>query len=161
MKFTEVKDLTNQQKREVLNLWNTEYPVKLFLPNISEFDEYLEPLTEKSHTLLIDEDGTIKGWLILFVRDNEQCFALILDSSLQGKGWGSKFLDWAKGRKQELIGWVVDNDDELKRNGEYYKSPILFYKKNNFEIHPEIQLIKKEVKGIKVIWRSSYRMVKQ
>jgi GNAT superfamily N-acetyltransferase len=57
-------------------------------------------------------------WLIYFVRDNEQCFAMLLDSSLQGQGLGSKFLNLAKERTSELNGWVIDNDNEPKQNGE-------------------------------------------
>jgi hypothetical protein len=72
---------------------------------------------------------------------------------LQGKGWGSKFLTRAKERNTELNGWVIDNDDEVKQNGEKYKSPIEFYRKNDFAIRTEIQLKKKDINGIKVIWK--------
>jgi GNAT superfamily N-acetyltransferase len=154
MNLTETKTLNEKQKLEIIELWNNEYPKELSHSGLIEFDQYLQPLSEKNHILLSNEDGIVKGWLIYFVRDNEQCFAMLLDASLQGKGWGSKFLDLAKERNSELNGWVIDNDSEPKQNGENYKSPIGFYRKNDFEIRTDIQLKKKNINGIKVIWKS-------
>jgi GNAT superfamily N-acetyltransferase len=155
MKFTEIKTLNEKQKLEIIELWNNEYPKELSHNSLSEFDQYLLTLSDKSHILLSDKNGAVKGWLIYFVRDNEQCFAMLLDSSLQGQGLGSKFLNLAKERNSELNGWVIDNDNEPKENGENYKSPIGFYRKNGFEIRTDIQLKKKSINGIKVIWKSS------
>jgi len=154
MNFTETETLNEKQKLEIIELWNNEYPKELSQAGLIEFDQYLQTLSEKNHILLSDEHGTVKGWLIYFVRDNEQCFAMLLDASLQGQGWGSKFLDLAKERNSELNGWVIDNDSEPKRNGENYKSPIGFYRKNDFEIRTDIQLKKKNINGIKVTWKS-------
>jgi GNAT superfamily N-acetyltransferase len=155
MNFTETKTLTESQKLEIIELWNNEYPKELSHADSTEFDKYLQTLSDKNHILLSDENGSVRGWLIYFVRDSEQCFAMLLDSSLQGQGWGSKFLNLAKARNSELHGWVIDNDNEPKQNGETYKSPIEFYRKNGFEIRTDIQLKKKDVNGIKVIWKSN------
>lgn len=155
MIFTEAKNLDEKQKLEIIELWNDEYPKELNHKNLTEFDQYLDTLSNKNHILLSDEDGTVKGWLIYFVRDNEQCFAMLVDSSLQGQGLGSKFLNLAKQRNLELNGWVIDNDHEPKLNGKNYKSPIEFYRKNGFEVHTDIQLKKKNINGIKVIWKSN------
>jgi GNAT superfamily N-acetyltransferase len=155
MKFTETETLNEKQKLEVIQLWNDEYPKELSHRSLVEFDQYLNKLSDKNHILLSDENGTVKGWLIYFLRDNEQCFAMLLDSSLQGQGWGSKFLNLAKQRNSELNGWVIDNDNERKQNGQNYKSPIGFYRKNAFEVRTDIQLKKKNINGIKVIWKST------
>lgn len=155
MNFTETKTLNEEQKLEIIELWNNEYPKELSHPGLTEFDQYLLTLSEKNHILLSNENGTVKGRLIYFIRDNEQCFAMLLDSSLQGRGWGSKLLNLAKERNSELNGWVIGNNTEPKQNGENYKSPIEFYRKNNFEIRTDIQLKKKNINGIKVIWKST------
>jgi GNAT superfamily N-acetyltransferase len=155
MKFTEIKSLNEKQKLEIIELWNNEYPKELSHSSPIEFDQYLDTLSNKNHILLSEENGTVKGWLIYFVRDNEQCFAMLLDSSLQGQGLGSKFLNLAKERNSELNGWVIDNDSEPKQNGDSYTSPVGFYRKNGFEIRTVIQLKKKNIKGIKVIWKST------
>ena len=155
MKFTETKTLNEHQKLDIIELWNKEYPEALSQKGLVEFDEYLHTLSNKNHILLLDENGTVKGWLIYFKRDNEQCFAMLVDSSLQGQGWGSRFLNLAKERNTELNGWVIDNDREPKQNGETYKSPIGFYLKNRFEVRTDIQLKKKNINGIKVTWKST------
>ncbi|MDG3583025.1 GNAT family N-acetyltransferase [Galbibacter pacificus] len=155
MNFTETVILNEKQKLEVIQLWNNEYPKELSLRNLVEFDQYLDKLSDKNHILLSDENETVKGWLIYFIRDNEQCFAMLVDSSLQGQGLGSRFLNLAKERNSELNGWVIDNDNEPKQNGENYSSPIGFYRKNGFEIRTDIQLKKKNINGIKVIWKST------
>lgn len=80
---------------------------------------------------------------------------MLLDSSLQGQGFGSRFLTLAKERYSELNGWVIDNDNEPKQNGETYKSPIEFYRKNSFEILGDIQLKKKNINGIRVVWKKN------
>jgi len=126
MTFTETKNLNEQEKLEIVELWNSEYPKELSLKNLTAFDQYLETLSDKSHILLLDENGAVKGRLVYFVRDNEQCFAMLVDSSLQGQGFGSKLLSLPKQRNSELNGWVIDNDHETKLNGESYKSPIGF-----------------------------------
>jgi GNAT superfamily N-acetyltransferase len=155
MNFTETESLNKRQKLEIIELWNNEYPKQLSLAGLSDFDQYLQTLSDKNHILLSDSYGVVKGWLICFERDNEQCFAMLLNSSLQGQGWGSKLLNLAKERNTELNGWVIDHDEELKHNGENYKSPIGFYRKNGFEVRTDIQLKKKNINGIKVIWKST------
>jgi len=155
MNFTTTKILSEKQKLEIIRLWNEEYPKELSHSNLSDFDQYLQGLSDPNHILLSDENERVRGWLIYFIRDNEQCFAMLLDSSLQGQGWGSKFLNLAKAQNTELNGWVIDNDNEPKHNGENYKSPIDFYRKNDFEIRMDVQLKKKNINGIKVTWKSN------
>ncbi len=156
MKFIETDTLTEAQKLGIIALWNTEYPKALFLPSLVKFDQYLDSLTDRHHILLLDENEKLYGWFIYFIREEERWFAMILDSSLQGQGWGSKFLKLAKKRNTELNGWVIDNDKQPKQNGEYYRSPINFYLKNGFAIQAEVQLKKKNIQGIKVVWSSDW-----
>ncbi|MCB0674995.1 MAG: hypothetical protein KDC59_23860, partial [Saprospiraceae bacterium] len=75
------------------------------------------------------------------------------DSSLQGQRWGTRILDLAKEKTNELHGWVIPDDGELKLNGEVYTSPLGFYVKNQFVIHPDIQSIKKDTLSIKISWQ--------
>lgn len=155
MDVTETKTLNERQKCEIIELWNSEYPKALSHRSLAEFDQYLDALSDKNHLLLLDENEAVKGWLVYFIREDEQCFAMLLDSSMHGQGWGSKLLNQAKELNLELNGWVIDKDSEPKQNGENYKSPIGFYRKNGFEIRTDIPLKKKNINGIKVIWRST------
>ncbi len=152
MQFKEIKILDEGQKSEIINLWNIEYPKKLMLRKLSDFEDYLETLDDKHHIVLMDENEKIKGWLTYFIRDNERCFAMLLDSSVQGQGLGSRFLDLAKQENTELNGWIITCETELKPNGENYKSPLGFYLKNGFKMFPELRLEKKGISGIKVQW---------
>jgi GNAT superfamily N-acetyltransferase len=154
MNFRTTKILSEKQRLDIVRLWNCEYPKELSHSNLSDFDQYLQTLSDPNHILLSDENENVRGWLIYFIRDNEQCFAMLLDSSLQGQGWGSKLLNLAKAHNSELNGWVIDSDNEPKQNGENYKSPIGFYRKNGFEIRMDVQLKKKNIHGIKVTWKA-------
>ena len=155
MKLTVTQSLSLKQKWDIVGLWNLEFPKVLYLEGVPEFDRYLDSLSDKNHILLTGADAAVKGWLVYFMRDGEQCFAMLLDASLQGQGWGTRILELAKKRNSELVGWVIDNDNEFKRNGSYYKSPIAFYRKNGFKIQPDIRLEKKNISGIKVIWKKA------
>lgn len=153
MEITRQKELTEKQKRDIIKLWNEEYPKALSLSGLSAFEDYLQSLSDLCHLLLIDEADRVKGWLIYFIREDEKCFAMLLHASLQGKGYGSRLLDHAKIYNSVLNGWVVDNDDQSKQNGSNYRSPLGFYKKNGFEIIPDIQF-KKNIPGIRVRWQA-------
>lgn len=155
MKFIENESLTGKQKSDILMLWNREYPKDLALPDVQSFEKYLAGLEDRHHLLLLDEKGRVKGWLIYFVREGERCFAMLLDPDEQGKGLGSRLLGLAKERNTELNGWVVDNGEELKENGEKYRSPIPFYEKNGFEVLREVSSAKNNINGIKVRWKAS------
>lgn len=155
MEIIRSEELTEEQKLRVTELWNGEYPKVLSLESVKAFDVYMQDLTGKAHIVIQDAAGKIQGWLICFNRDNERCFAMIMDPSLQGKGWGSKLLYTAKEYNSELVGWVIDNDTGLKENGEYYKSPIEFYRKNGFTILDDEKFTKNGIRGIKVKWSRS------
>ncbi|UGU15998.1 GNAT family N-acetyltransferase [Sinomicrobium kalidii] len=155
MEFAEKKALTQRQKQEILDLWNREYPKDLSLADVKAFEDYLDSLADKRHLLLLDENGSVKGWLIDFVRDEERCFAMLLNPDQQGKGLGSRLLTLAKERNSELNGWVVDNSEELKENGEKYRSPIGFYEKNGFSVLPGVSSKKNNINGIRVHWSTT------
>ncbi|MCX2679781.1 GNAT family N-acetyltransferase [Galbibacter sp. EGI 63066] len=153
MNIIQSEHLTEKQKKNIIELWNEEYPEALSLSDVNAFDIYLEGLSDKHHLLVINEKTDVVGWLIDFIRDNERCFAMLLHTSLQGKGYGTKLLNLAKQTNSELNGWVIDNDEQQKQNGQNYKSPTGFYKKNDFEIVPGIQSKKNDINGIKVRWQ--------
>jgi GNAT superfamily N-acetyltransferase len=152
--FSRAKQLTEKQKQEVVELWNAEYPARINYASLEEFDQYLNELGDLHHIILADEHNTIRGWLAYFMRDDERWFAILLDSSIQGKGWGSKFLQLTKDQNRELNGWVIDHNREPKKDGSFYQSPIEFYRKIGFEIRADIPLEKKGITGIKIVWKS-------
>ena len=55
MKIVSKADLTIVEKKFVFQLWNKEYPAKLYYQSISEFETYLDNLSDVNHYLLHDE----------------------------------------------------------------------------------------------------------
>lgn len=152
MKITNTHQLNQKQKEQILQLWNNEYPEKLAYKNLDGFENYLEKLNEINHFLLMNDDEKIQGWAITFERENKTWFAIILSENLHGKGWGTKVLNELKQHKNELNGWVIDNSNDKKLNGSFYKSPLEFYIKNEFEVLSEIRLELEIMSAVKIKW---------
>jgi GNAT superfamily N-acetyltransferase len=152
--FTETPSLTLEQQRDILSLWNSEYPFTLYLPDISFLQEYLASLTNSNHILVSDCEGSIKGWLTTFDKADERWFVIIIGKELQRQGIGKKLLDISKCAAPELHGWVIDGDEFIKDNGEPYQSPLNFYLKNGFRTIPEIRLETVALSAIKIKWSS-------
>lgn len=153
MKIITTNNLDNHQKKVIYELWNAEYPKNLTHPNLIDFENYLNALTNQHHNLLIDKYGIIKGWYFDFDRNNEKWFAMILASEIQGKGFGTLLLNEAKKRESVLNGWLIDKTNYLKQSGDGYKSPISFYIKNGFHKLPEIRLELTHLSAVKIQWK--------
>lgn len=154
MKFIKQIELSENDKTEILELWNNEYPEKLSYQSITEFDNYLSKLGEQSHILMKCENQGIKGWYFDFVRDNEKWFAIIIDSNFHGQGFGKKLLELAKSKENELNGWVIDHNKDKKKNGESYNSPLNFYLKNGFEKIVKSRLELDKISAVKIKWKN-------
>jgi GNAT superfamily N-acetyltransferase len=153
MRIEQTQVLTKDQKKEIVDLWNKEYPTHLAYKHVSEFDEYLAGLTGYQHLLVHDEDKSINAWFMTFTREQARWFSMIVDSSLQGQGIGSQLLNAAKTTETELNGWATDHDRDVKADGTAYPSPIGFYLKNDFKILEDIRLEKGELSVVKIRWR--------
>lgn len=154
MKIIETFYLTIQQKKEIYTLWNKEYPKNITFLEFTDFELYLKDLHKQHHLLLLNEFNTIKGWYFDFERDNEKWFAMILSSTVQGKGFGTSLLNRVKKTTSELNGWVIDHQNYKKRNKTTYNSPIPFYIKNNFNILPKIRLETAKISAVKIKWNA-------
>jgi GNAT superfamily N-acetyltransferase len=144
--------LNEQAKEQVLVLWNNEYPEKLSYKSLVEFDHYLQNLNNLKHYLLIGKIDTILGWALTFDRDNEKWFAIILSEKIQGKGLGRKMLDELKQVEPILNGWVIDHNNDTKKNGLTYVSPLKFYEKCGFEIQTDSRLELDKISAVKIKW---------
>jgi len=152
MEFIQLTELSENELKAIMELWNREYPEKLNFQSLAELEFYLESKTEKFHIIIINEDGNIQGWYFDFFRDNEKWFALILDAKLQGKGFGTKILNLAKEKETELNGWVIDHNNEVKKNGGRYDSPLDFYLKNGFKVITDCRLELENISAVKIKW---------
>jgi len=152
VKITKTDDLSEAQKQRIVELWNAEYPVQIQHSGIDSFDEYMSIKGNLEHYLLKDENGEIKGWLATFMREGEKWFALLVDSSEQKKGYGTRLLNEVKEFEKEINGWAIDREKDVKANGETYRSPIGFYLKNDFEILNELRLETETLSAVKIKW---------
>lgn len=144
--------LDEQEKIQLFDLWNSEYPEKLSYRDLIEFNEYLQKLNGFAHLLLIVEKNTIEGWAFSFDRDNERWFAIILSEKIQGQGLGRKMLDKLKKSENHLSGWVIEHNNDKKTNGESYYSPLGFYQKCDFEILKKERLELDKISAVKIKW---------
>jgi len=87
--------LTPEQKQAALKIWNSEYPVKLQMPGMDEFDAFLNPLIDTKYYLLIDA-GSIAGWAATFTAGSVRSFFIMLNSAYHGKGYGTILLNELK-----------------------------------------------------------------
>lgn len=152
MRIIKTKDLSLRQKRQILELWNKEYPINLQYKDFSELEVYLNKLDDQNHFLLLDTNDKIKGWYSDFIRDEQRWFLAILDSEVQGRKFGTRIMELAKKENEELNGWVINSDQYIKANGEIYRSPIEFYKKNGFQVLDQTHLKTDQISAIKVQW---------
>lgn len=152
LKIIQTVELNEQANKQVFDLWNNEYPEKLSYNDLSEFDNYLQNLNNLNHFLLTKEVDLILGWALTFDRDNEKWFAIILSEKIKGKGFGRKMLDELKKIENILNGWVIDHNNDRKKNGLIYVSPLEFYEKCGFEIQNDIRLELDKISAVKIKW---------
>ena len=154
LKITKTTELNEVDKRQVFDLWNSEYPEKLTYNNILEFDNYLNNLSNLNHYLLTNKEHLIFGWGLTFEREDEKWFAIIISEKIKGKGLGRKMLDELKKEKQVLNGWVIDHNNDKKKNGQKYISPIKFYEKCDFNILADERLELDIISAVKIKWNN-------
>lgn len=153
MKIRETTTLSTAQKESVYNLWNAEYPEKLSFKTMSGMDDYLSTLPRLSYYLLENDSKEIEGWAMKFIMANETWFAITIDGKAQGKGKGTLLLNKLKENEESLNGWVIDHQNDVKQNGEKYKSPVIFYLKNDFKLYPDSRLEIPILSAVKIRWQ--------
>lgn len=153
MYYHQINSLSQSHKFNIWNLWNREYPTTIRHQTVEELEEYLATLLLQEHIIIEDNAKNVKGWCCVFQRNNETWFAMILDSSIQGQGYGSELLRKIKEKHSILNGWIIVSSEYKKQSGEAYISPKAFYQKNGFRIHHSIKLETVALKTIKISWK--------
>lgn len=152
MNLLTIPHLNNDQFKQLLQLWNKEYPEQLAYNELSEFRAYVEGLVNATHFLLTDECELIKAWAFTFTREGERWFAIILDNSVQYQGYGTDLLNTLKEQEQALCGWVTDHNQYKKKDQAAYSSPLAFYLKNKFTVCDEVRLETDRLSAVKIQW---------
>ena len=142
------KTITAIQAEQLDKLWNDEYPKNLN----NRFNILLHGIEEFEHHLLFSDTNEIIGWAVGFLRDEEIWFSTLVSSIHQHKGFGRMLINSLKQRHHELNGWVIDHNNDLKVNGEFYNSPMQFYLKNDFEIITGKRIETEIISAVKIRW---------
>lgn len=133
MRIEIMKNLTEDQTKEINLLWNQVYPVKLK----NRFGLLLNGINKYEHHLLLNESDEVVGWAVAFLRNNETWFSILISATNQSKGYGKLLIESLKQNFNHLCGWVIDHNNDLKEDGSVYYTPKQFYQKNGFIITNE------------------------
>ena len=153
VEFRKQPTLSPEDKKQVLRLWNEEFPESLCHPTLKDLEHYLQGLDAPSHLLMTDAEAHIRGWFVHFLREEQPWFVMIVDAAWQGRGYGSGLLRRGREGKSSLCGWVIDHNRALKMNGETYRSPLEFYLKNGFRVVRRVRLELDAISAVKMVWR--------
>lgn len=152
MKIIETNSLTAEQKKQIHNLWNREYPRELVHERLEDFDQYLEKCGRPVHYLIQEKDKSIQSWACSFTRDLEKWFVVLVKDKVQGLGHGTALVNKITAGESKISGWAIENDNFVKTDGKVYKSPLNFYRKTGFTICPAIKLKSEKISAVKIIW---------
>ena len=138
--------LTSKQLEEIEVLWNSEYPRQLK----NRLVLLLTDCTKIIHFFLVGESKQIIAWSVLFEKENDLRFSILVSREHQKKGLGSKLLTEMKKEGLAFSGWVIDHNDDLLSDGSSYFSPLNFYFKNGFSIDASNHLNNEMIKAVLV-----------
>lgn len=155
MQLFKAKILTPEQEAQVARLWDEECPASL----VGRYRLLLEGVANYQHHLLLNDGGDIVGWAVEIERKGELRFSIIVSSAFQGMGYGRMLLDSLKEGLEEFYGWVIGHGQDVKANGEPYRTPLPFYLKNGFELLPE-QRMEEAISAVKIRWSKRGKKMK-
>lgn len=152
MKIITQTYLTEEQKEIALKIWNTEYPVRLRMLAMEDFEAFLSPLVEPKYYFLLNE-GNIAGWAATFTAGPVRSFFIMLNGAYHGKGYGTMLLNELKKEGPKLFAWAIDHNNDVKSDGRPYPSPINFYLKNGFTVNNDLRLENETLSAVNILWQ--------
>lgn len=144
----QTKILSANQFSQINQMWNDAYPMQLK----DRFPILLDEIQNFNHYIIEDAKYNIMAWAVVFEKENEIRFSIIVNAQYKGKGLGSLLVEKLKAENDLLYGWVIDHNNDLKSNGEHYQAPLPFYLKNDFEILYNNRIESEMIKAVKIKW---------
>lgn len=138
--------LSQSQSEQIHRAWNDEYPIKLN----NRFGLLLIDSTSFMHYIVENDKQKIVAWGVMFEKEDERRFSILVVSNYKGQGLGKKLIDAFKKDYPIFYGWVIDHDNDVKMNGEQYISPLPFYIKLGFTILKEQRIDTEMIAAVKV-----------
>jgi len=148
MLISKTSTLTPKHESQIDLLWNKEYPIKLK----DRFKLLLEGVEYFQHYYITNSDEEVIAWAVVFEKDEEIRFSIIVDSDYQGEGLGKHLVKKLVEDHHEFYGWVIDHDNDLKIDGNNYRSPLPFYIKQGFEVLNDIRIDNEMLSAVKIKW---------
>ena len=148
MIIIKTKTLSEKHFTQINQLWNDEYPIKLkdrfpiLLDGVKDFNDYI----------IEDTEQNVIAWAVDFEKENEIRFSIIVNAKHKGKGLGGALVEKLKSENDLFFGWVIDHNNDLKSNGEYYQTPMPFYLKHGFEILNDLIIETEMISAVKIKW---------
>lgn len=142
------KTLTPSQSEQIDRAWNDEYPVKLN----NRFGLLFSDAKSHMHYIIEDEKQEIIAWGVMFEKDEERRFSILVLTKYKGQGLGKRLIDSFKKDYPIFYGWVIDHDNDLKSNGERYISPLPFYIKLGFKLLSDQRIYTEMISAVKVMF---------
>lgn len=130
MNIHQTEFLSAKQFSEINALWNEEYPLKLK----DRLALLLEDNATTIHFYILDKFEQVIAWSVLFEKEQDLRFSILVSRKHQKQGLGSALLTEMKNEDLAFSGWVIDHDLDLRSDGSNYMSPLSFYLKNGFSI---------------------------
>jgi len=150
--LSKTSKLSASEKMDIFHIWNTVYPAQITHNTIADLDKYLATIGNTTHTLAKINERTV-GWLSTFDRNNDRWFAIIVDPGHQRRSIGTRLMHELQTTEQKVYGWIVLEDNYIKRDGSVYLSPKEFYKKFDFVITDEF-FASDALTTTKIYWQS-------
>ncbi len=135
-----------------VSIWNSEFPITI--SRLTK-ESFYKKVQNKEIIFLVarNKNSDLVGFLELQkIDENVAWFIMAIHKKYQLKGIGSKLIKKAKELVKELHGWIIPPGECLfKQDFSLYRSPLLFYKKNDFAIGK----MKRTKKGsyLEIIWK--------
>jgi len=143
------KDLSSSQSEQIDRAWNDEYPIKLN----NRFGLLLNDAKSHVHYIIEKEKQEVIAWGVMFEKEDELRFSILVLSKYKGQGMGKLLIDAFKNDYPIFYGWVIDHDNDVKANGEKYVSPLPFYLKQGFNILNEQRIDTEMISAVMVIFQ--------
>lgn len=151
MQFITSTTLSAKQMQQIDVLWNQEYPKNLQ----NRFALLVADASNYRHFIVTNDEAETVAWAVLFDKENETRFSIIVAHTHKEKGLGSQLIKALKQACPCFYGWVIDHDNDLKNDGSIYRSPLTFYLKHHFEVLNDQRLVTPLIKAVKIKWSAT------
>ncbi len=146
MNIHQTEFLSAKQFSEINALWNEEYPLKLK----DRLALLLEDNTKTIHFYILDKFEQVIAWSVLFEKEQDLRFSILVSRKHQKQGLGSALLTEMKNEDLAFSGWVIDHDLDFRSDESNYMSPLSFYLKNGFSIDESCRLNNEMIEAVLV-----------